>query len=75
MAAFVGGAVIVGAVVGRLGGAVVGLLVATAVAAAWWGAEALAAKRGASAWDWRAQRYRLLGDPSRVVQDLDDPEA
>lgn len=37
--------------------------------------ERTARRRGASAWDWRARRYRLLGNPSRAVQDRDDPEA
>lgn len=34
---------------------------------------AAAARRGASAWDWRTQRHTLMGDPSREVQALDDP--
>lgn len=33
----------------------------------------LAARRGASAWDWQARRHRLFGDPSRGVQERDAP--
>ncbi|HEX9888793.1 MAG TPA: hypothetical protein VGA69_04905 [Nitriliruptorales bacterium] len=30
-----------------------------------------AARRGAAAWDWRARRYRLVGNPAAEVQALD----
>lgn len=33
----------------------------------------IAARRGASAWDWQVGRHRLFGDPSRMVQERDDP--
>lgn len=33
----------------------------------------IAARRGAQAWDWRAGRHRLFGDPSREVRDRDEP--
>lgn len=51
--------------------AAVGVVAITAAGTA--GARALARRRGASAWDWQAQRYRLLGDPSAEVQRRDRP--
>ena len=57
-----------------LGGAA-GLAAAVGVTAAGWGASRVAARgarrRGATAWDWQAQRYRLLGRPADRVQALD----
>lgn len=66
-------AVMLGAVFGGWSGAGVGLVVALAVAVTRRLLLAWAPRRGASAWDWRAQRYRVLGDPSKVVEDLDRP--
>lgn len=60
--AAVGGA-LVGAGAGGLG---VGLYLLMSVAAR---------RRGARAWDWQAQRYRLIGDPSRRVQRMDEPRS
>lgn len=34
----------------------------------------IAARRGASAWDWQAGTHRLFGDPSREVQERDRPQ-
>ena len=31
--------------------------------------------RGASAWSWQTQRYVAIGNPSRDVQKLDEPDA
>lgn len=55
-----------GAVVGAVAG-VVGLGLRSVAAR-------VAAGRGAQAWDWRAERHRLLGDPSRDVRALDEPD-
>lgn len=33
--------------------------------------EAVAARRGPRAWDWRRQRHVLIGDPSREVEGAD----
>ncbi|MDX1621173.1 MAG: hypothetical protein R3320_09295 [Nitriliruptorales bacterium] len=64
----------IGAVLGGLAGAVIGMGSVALV----WGLRhtlrLLAPRRGASAWDWRAQRYRLMGDPSKAVQERDRPQ-
>jgi len=72
-AALSGGAVLVG---GLLGGGVGILLAVVGLGAAVVSRPTLrrvAARRGALAWDWQAQRYRLVGDPSARVQELDRP--
>lgn len=50
------------------GGGAVAITAATTIAA-----RRSARHRGASAWDWRAQRYRLWGDPSAEVHRRDRP--
>ena len=55
-------------------GALVGVVVVVlALVASAVGAR-LAPRRGASAWDWQAQRYRLHGRPADRVQALDRPD-
>ncbi|MDX1658589.1 MAG: hypothetical protein R3343_07205 [Nitriliruptorales bacterium] len=66
-------AVVLGAALEGWAGAAIGLAVAVAVLGARRLLLAWAPRRGASAWDWQAQRYRVLGDPSKTVQELDRP--
>lgn len=69
-----GTAVLVGAVVAGWTGTAVAVVLAVVVAGVWRLLARRAEARGASAWDWCAERHRLLGDPSREVQALDRPE-
>lgn len=55
-------------------GAIVGLLLGGNAAIVPQVVARLAARRGARAWDWKAQRHRLLGDPSRRVGDVERAE-
>lgn len=54
-------------------GVLVGVVALGLVAAGHAAVGALARRRGAPAWDWRAQRYRLLGRPADEVQARDRP--
>lgn len=64
-------AMVAGAAVRGVVGAGAGLLLVVVVAAVRRLLDRAAARRGASAWDWRARRYRLTGNPSAEVQGLD----
>lgn len=56
-----------GLIVSAAAGAVAVALLAALVLAR------VAARRGSEAWDWYHERYVLLGNPSRDVQDADRP--
>ena len=68
------GLLVVGAVVEGGRGAMIAVAVGAVAVAAALLAGRLAARRGASAWDWQAQRYRLHGRPADRVQALDRPD-
>lgn len=66
--AAVGGHLLYGAAGVVVGIGVVGAALMTVAAV-----RRFAERRGASAWDWQTGRHRLFGDPSRKVQERDEP--
>lgn len=67
MAVVVVGALLGGATGVALGLGAVGLTAVGLLVARW-----IAARRGATAWDWQLQRHRLIANPSERVRDLDE---
>jgi hypothetical protein len=73
LVATAGLALVLGWAVAGPAGAAAGLVAVAGVLAGRRLAGAAAAGRGAAAWDWQAQRHRLLGRPADRVRGLDRP--
>lgn len=52
-----------------------GVAVADLLVVGWFATQrVLAQTRGSSAWSWQTQRYSAIGNPSKEVQKLDEPD-
>lgn len=64
--------VVVGALLGGASGVWLGLAIGALAVFGAVSVRRLAARRGATAWDWQLQRHRLLANPSERVRASDD---